>query len=73
MLCVSPFPLSRSESLLAYQTIFRACRIPDIIRHMADVIVQAESEVFLATSAYQPSPSAEPIIRHSIISEFILD
>ena len=27
-----------------------ACSIPDIIRHYADCIVQAEKEVFLATS-----------------------
>lgn len=40
---------------------------------MADVIVQAEKEVFLATSAYQPFPLAEPIIRHSILSELVPD
>lgn len=28
--------------------------IPDILRHMADVIVQAEKEVFLATSTHHP-------------------
>ncbi|KAF8312473.1 hypothetical protein DL93DRAFT_2059854 [Clavulina sp. PMI_390] len=35
--------------------------IPDIIRHMADVIVQAETEVFLATNYWEASSGAAMI------------
>lgn len=40
-----------SPTLWERQPTASSPRIPDIIKHMADVIVQAENEIFLATSA----------------------
>lgn len=45
---------AKFRSLSAFLT---ACRIPDIMRHYANVILSAESEIFLATNFLQKSKS----------------
>jgi hypothetical protein len=55
MLCVSFLVPILVQQLAVAHWPTTPLRIPDIIRHMADVIVQAEKEVFLATSAYKSS------------------